>query len=148
MKCFKAWVYQRGGVQSHELRAGIEAIVTFIQAHGSSRFIDLDEEDNEFKRPVRDCVGTKRKTLEKGIEYRFYKEMFRSEVGKGKSLEAALKYLREKGVLLCTPGKLTKLVKEKGKAQRRYVFSGEILSLAIDADPLPDTATQEGEYEV
>lgn len=150
LKCFKAWVGQRGGVQSHELKAGIEAIVTFIQAHGSSRFIDLDEEDNETKRPVRDCVGTKRHTYERGIEYRFYTAMFVKEVAKGKNLNPALKYLRDKGVLLCEKNttKLTKKVTESGKSQRRYVFTGEILSFSMKAEALPDSPSQQGEYEI
>jgi putative DNA primase/helicase len=44
---FKGWIAARGGVGASESRAAVDAMRQFIQAHGKSRFIRMDDEDVE-----------------------------------------------------------------------------------------------------
>lgn len=125
-KCFDAWVAQRGGVTSQELKDGLSQIRSFIQAHGASRFEDADAEHDQ---RIINRVGFKRKVYGQ-TRYHIYPDQFRREVCEGRDLTQALTYLRERGVLLPeNGGRFTRSVRTSGGKSKMYVFTDAIMTI-------------------
>lgn len=68
--CFEAWLKERGHKGSAEIYGGVEAVRSFLQAHGPARFIPAWEEQELTRIPVpqREVCGFRRQT-EAGWEY-------------------------------------------------------------------------------
>ena len=76
--CFEAWMKERGHKGAAEIHDGVEAVRSFLQAHGLARFVPAwKEEEQELNRmpiPQREICGFRKQT-EDGWEY------FISDVG-------------------------------------------------------------------
>lgn len=124
-RLFKLWVAARGGLGASESRAAVDAMRQFIQAHGKSRFIRLDEADtesNSFR--VQFAAGYFSK-----IKGRFYlSDAGWQEALAGLERRAAAEALFAAGFLLKGPdGKTKRAERIDGKTRRVFVIREEIL---------------------
>ena len=102
--CFKAWLVNRGGTQSQERIQALKQVKTFIEAHGESRFTNLDEDG--MKPRTINRVGYSKQIYDDTIYY-FFAESFKKEVCKGIDHKVVLAVLKEKGALIHEHGRLT-----------------------------------------
>jgi putative DNA primase/helicase len=93
--CFDAWLERRGGSGSQEQTAALAQVHYFIEAHGESRFTDLDSNSD---RNIVNRAGFRRRT-EAGIEYLVLPEVFKREVCAGFDYRLVARVLRDKGML-------------------------------------------------
>lgn len=77
--CFKAWLNERGGSGSHEAQEGINAILSFIETHGASRFQDAD---NAIEK-INNRAGFKRTPDIGDTEYLVFPNVFKKEILSG-----------------------------------------------------------------
>jgi len=98
--CFGAWIAARGGAGAHDVLHGLEAIQSFVQAHGASRFEAMG---GEARVPARDRAGFVKD--EGGCrEYMIFKETLEGEVLRGsKNLKAIVKAAAERGLMVLDP---------------------------------------------
>ncbi len=125
--CFQAWLDQRGGTGPAEVRAGLEQVRRFFQAHGASRFEPWQGADKE--RPITNRAGFIRHGDE-GRELFIFPETFRAEVAAGFDAKALVKELVALGLLLPAPdGKPASphRVPALGRPVRLYRFSPAVL---------------------
>ncbi|MCP1214624.1 DUF927 domain-containing protein [Acetobacter orientalis] len=131
--CFESWLSERGGTQAAEDREAIEQVRAFIEAHGESRFTNLNRADEGgLHSRTNNRAGYRR--VEDGPddgrwEYLIFPEAWRKEVCKGLDAKRAAKVLYEAGHLTAgDPGRTTKSVRipEEG-LKRFYVLRNSIL---------------------
>jgi len=77
--CFQAWVDQRGGIGAAEMTAGLEHVRHFFQAHGASRFENLDSDD---KRTVLNRAGYLHRINGESV-FLVFPEVFQKEICAG-----------------------------------------------------------------
>lgn len=102
--CFQAWIDQRGGTGSGEIAAGIEQVRRFFQAHGASRFEELDTTET---RIVSNRAGYSRFNSDEDL-FLVFTEAFQREVCAGFNHKTIAKELIRLGHLKADPGRLTK----------------------------------------
>lgn len=125
--CFNAWLDQRGGTGPAEVKAGLEQVRRFFQAHGASRFEPWQGADQA--RPVINRAGFIRQSDE-GRELCIFPATFRDEVAAGFDAKALVKELMALGLLLPGPdGKPASLhrVPALGNPVKLYRFSPAVL---------------------
>ena len=106
---FQSWVIKRGGNDSHEITEVTNHISSFINQHGSSRFESpWSKKDNAPDQYAQQNITTDQKTHNRAgyrkfenevWNYYFFKEVFRSEILKGKNEKYFLKELVKKNVI-------------------------------------------------
>jgi uncharacterized protein (DUF927 family) len=128
--CFAAWLANRGGVESSEVREGIRAVQAFLSAHMSSRFLAAWEDNTTDK--ITNLAGFRRKNESaEGSSWDFYiTAQAWPEVAPGFDPKALAVVLAERGLLLL-PEKgphRAKLLRIPGHGQRRvYHVPAKIL---------------------
>lgn len=126
-KYFQAWLEQRGGTGPAEVRAGLEQVRRFFQAHGASRLEPWQGADQA--RPIINRAGFIRQSDE-GRELFIFPETFRAEVAAGFDAKALVKELVAMGLLMPGPdGKPASLhrVPALGRPVKLYRFAPAVL---------------------
>jgi uncharacterized protein (DUF927 family) len=125
-KCFKDWIYERGGIEAAEAREAIVKVQEFIMCHGASRFENPDGSGER----LNNRAGYRKQTGE-SIEYWIEPGIFRKEICAGGHPKMVCCHLLERGhLILGEHGKHSKvqyLSKEKTRA-RFYTVKSTILS--------------------
>ncbi len=99
--CFQAWIEERGGTGSYEAEEAIKQVQAFIEAHHSSRFEAMGEENSEpSKDKIMNQAGYKRKTAEGSYEFLIFPQSFDKEICKGIDPNIVKKTLAEQGLLI------------------------------------------------
>jgi uncharacterized protein (DUF927 family) len=151
---FEAWLSERGGSASHETRQAVSRVRHFLEAHGDSRFEDLDpplvrtssegegEGDPIKRRPVLYRAGYRRG---EGDERRWLvlPEVFTQEICAGMNpTEAARTLAQGKMLVPGADGKFTRSEWVHGKTQRVYVLTPSVFEGwgedDGDSDPVVD----------
>lgn len=119
--CFAAWMEQRGGAGNQERVAIMAQVRAFFEAHGESRFTDLDVSD---KKDTINRAGFRRKNGD-GWEYLVLPEAFKRDICQGYDPKAVIKQLRESGwIVPDADGKAQKREPLPGMGRTRcYLFS-------------------------
>ena len=134
LELFKAWLAARGGAAPAEIKQMIEQVRVFIEAHGNSRFDDLDppprrsafSEGPPERPPVRDRAGYRKG---EGEERRWYvlPEVWRKEICAGFDPREVTKNLAKLNMLeLGESGKQSQVVRISKMTQRVYVLTPAI----------------------
>lgn len=124
VKCFQAWLGERGGTEAAEVTNGMAQVRRFFQEHGSSRFEDMDEESRRVygKRAgvIREVDGVK--------AFCVFPEVFSKEVCSGFNLKMICNKLKKDGVLLPGKEQNTRNVRiGKDNQAKMYVVSFKVL---------------------
>lgn len=124
-RLLKEWISARGGIEPAEVTAGIAAVRTFIDAHGSSRVNDHRHVDGA---TIQNCVGF----IRRGDGERtwcFYPDAWRNEVLAGHDAGRIAAIMLARGMLQPGPdGKATRSERPGTgeKARRVYVVTAAI----------------------
>jgi len=121
--CFRAWLAQRGGIGAAEVTAGLEQVRRFFQAHGASRFEDLDADD---KRAVINRAGYRRRENGEAV-FLVFPEAFRQEVCAGFNVNTLCAELKRAEVLLAENGRHTRNVRTPDGQRKMFVLTSAIL---------------------
>lgn len=126
LKCFNAWLKEKGGVGDLEEKQLMHQARAFFEAHVSGRFQDVDakqEEDQEPKQEqkINNLAGYKR-LVDNEIVYYVTTSAFKDEICKGFNRNYAIEVFKKKGVLTDYMQKHT----PHGN-KRVYVFSGKAI---------------------
>jgi len=124
LACFNAWLMERGGAGAAEAQTAIARVRAFIEAHGSSRFEDVDGGGNQ---KVINRVGF-RQRAEGQTRYCIFSEAFKREVIPGMNPKAACAALADAGFLSHETGRHTHNVRTPDGMRRCYVVTSDILS--------------------
>jgi uncharacterized protein (DUF927 family) len=122
---FDYWLDARGGVIPYEARRAVAQVRHFIEAHGDSRFEDLDLPPDLDRKPVLNRAGFREG---KGENRRWYvpPEVWRQQVCDGIDAHDVAKTLADLGMLEPGADKLAKPKKVGGKTQRFYTLKPDI----------------------
>jgi uncharacterized protein (DUF927 family) len=90
--CMESWIVNRGGTGAADVYCGIEALRSFIETHGSSRFQDIACPDAV----IRDRAGFKERDQD-GWAYYVFPNTFRSEICRGNDARAIARELIRRG---------------------------------------------------
>jgi uncharacterized protein (DUF927 family) len=123
---FDRWLEARGGVISYEARRAVARARHFIEAHGDSRFDDLDLQFDADRRPMANRAGFREGKGENRRRYA-YPEVWPTEICVGLDAHDVAKTLADLGMLEPGADKLAKAKKVGGKAQRFYALTPRIL---------------------
>ena len=118
------WLGQRGGTEPAEVLRGIERVRAFIARHGSNRFADWNQPDEN----VRDRAGFRRRDGQ-GRSYLFFPDAFR-EACDGLDPSVVARALADRGMLEAGSDKLSKHVRVPvtKEPQRFYVVTPKLLA--------------------
>lgn len=94
---FRDWLKGRGGLGSAEDRDAIAKVRAYLEMHGSSRFEPLEDEDETLR--INNRAGFWRESADKGREYLFLPETWKTDVCAGMDASRVTKVLAEKGFL-------------------------------------------------
>jgi len=123
-KCFDAWLAARGGAGNQEDQQAIEQVVSFIEAHGESRFSEWTSREREPRTFNR--AGYK-KTLPNGdTEFYIFSNTFRNEICKGFSSSRVAELCIKKGLLKPDSQRSpshSRALPDSTKKQRVYIFT-------------------------
>ncbi len=123
-KCFTAWLEAFGGCGNREERAILEQVRAFFEAHGASRFEDMNAKEQR----IPNRAGVIRHTADGTPEYLVFPEAFKREVCQGFDQKAATQALMSAGWI--TPGndgKASQKPRIAGMGPTRcYVFNGKM----------------------
>jgi putative DNA primase/helicase len=140
MKCYSAWLQNRGTEGSLEIKHGVEQVVKFFEQHSSTRFALINAMNNQAgdvsindAEKVISRAGYRRKDKEAKYEYLVFPAVFREEICKGYDARTILRELAKRGLLHTeSDGRLDKNIRlpveEGSKPKRMYHFSSSILS--------------------
>jgi uncharacterized protein (DUF927 family) len=134
VRCFRAWLDQRGGVESAEETEGVSAVRRFIEAHGNSRFepmgdlIPRNSHGDLMEPRIVNRAGFRRTDGDNGVEFLVLPEVWKSEVCAGLDAGAVAKTLHKRGMLIGQGGKMQGVARLPGfkNAVRVYVLSGAL----------------------
>ena len=124
--CFQSWLDNRGGVDNQERSAFLAQVQAFFEAHGASRFEDMNGAEHR----IVNRVGFRQNTITGQYEYFVLPEMFRREICQGYDARWAAKLFIDAGMLQTS---------SEGKPQIAYRLPGEGLKKCyrfIRTDPL------------
>jgi putative DNA primase/helicase len=98
--CFAAWIQNRGGTGAHDVGSGIDAVRSFLELNGPSRFEDVKE--SAAGRPVYNRAGFRERVRtdddDQFVHY-IYQDVFKNEVCKGYDYSGVAKELAARGHL-------------------------------------------------
>lgn len=104
--CFKEWLEQRGGIGAAEDMKILAQVQLFIEQHGQSRFMPIDNPDAYCP----NMAGFREKADNgEGYVYYCYPEVFKTEIVKGYSPRQAVEALAKAGWLKKDAGRSTRL---------------------------------------
>ena len=135
--CFQAWLDRRGGSGDRENQLALRQVQAFIEAHGTSRFEPVWDDDYQ-RSDVRiiNRVGFRKKDACGDWTYYILPESWRGEVCKGFDARIVAETLRDQGMLDGEVGKTSKVVRIHNVGKMRvYVLSPRILAGFDDARP-------------
>jgi putative DNA primase/helicase len=116
--CFEAWLRERGHTGAAEVEGGIEAVRSFLEAHGMARFVPAWEEDQN-RYPPQDVCGFRKKVGE-GWEF-YVNDSGWAEMCSGFAPKTVAKALVDKGVLIAdSDGRVKKSVRVPDHGKKRY----------------------------
>ena len=136
-RCFEGWLDDRGTTGSLEDAEAIAHVRAYIQQNPSQFFkanTAGDQFDDDLDIPIHNRVGFVRNG-EKGREYCFFVERWKSEVCKGRNHRMVARILLAQKMLLAEPNRLNKVVKLNNKPYRVFVVKGQILQEADETLP-------------
>lgn len=124
VKCFHAWLGERGGTEAAEVTNGLAQVRRFFQEYGNTRFEDLEDENHKVygKRAgfIRELDGAR--------VFCVFPEVFRKEVCSGFNVKMICKELKKAGILNPGKGQDTKNVRCGAYGQdKKYVVNFNIL---------------------
>lgn len=90
--CFRAWLANRGGAGSQEVREALSQVRHFLESHGEGRFTDLDGTTD---RVTANRAGFRRKGDGGRTEYFISREVFQREVCVGLDHKFVARTLRD-----------------------------------------------------
>jgi len=124
LKCFNAWLKEKGGVGDLEEKQLMNQARAFFEAHVSSRFQDVDKNIGLFnqEQKVNNLAGYKKLIDNDEVIYYVTTSAFKDEICKGFNRNYAIDVFKKKGVLLEYMQKHT----PHGN-KRVYVFSGKAI---------------------
>lgn len=96
--CFAGWREQRGTDGSFERHEGVQAVLSFLESHGPSRFEAYWEGGDE-RYPIRNRAGYRRRNPDGGWDYLVFPSIFKGEVMKGHDCRTVLAELERLGIL-------------------------------------------------
>lgn len=97
--CFKSWLRARGGVDSHEVQEGINALLQYLERHGNSRFQILGKSEETVV--VHNRTGFKRQSTDDKWMYFITPETFRADVlGGSKNTKDVIKAAVAEGLII------------------------------------------------
>lgn len=115
--CFNEWLEQRGGTGPAEEMAILNQVRLFIEQHGNSRFMPVDNPDAYCP----NSAGFREEdTKEGGYVFYCWPEVFRAEIIKGHSQKRAVEVLVKAGWLKLDGGRSTRQKKIRGRGNKRY----------------------------
>ena len=135
VRCFKDWLQGRGSAGDSEIEHGIQQVIAFIGAHGSSRFEDAWS--SGFPEKIINRVGFRKREGPNGEwQYMVLPEAWRTEVCKGfNAAEIAREMVKRKMLVPDSGGKTSKSVKVKGHGKvRLYVLADNIIDAVTFQD--------------
>lgn len=94
--CFRAWLEQRGTLGNQERSIILEQVQAFFEAHGASRFEDMQQVNSQ---RIAHRIGFKRINRNNEYEYLVLPEMFRREICAGLDPKFVAQVLVEAGML-------------------------------------------------
>jgi putative DNA primase/helicase len=119
------WIEGRGGVEPAEARQSIEAVRLIIEAHGESRFEQIEGESEA--RPVNNRLGWRRGEGP-DREWLIPPEIWKSEICAGLDPKAVARALGERGMLQKASDGWQCVVKIDGTARRVFVVLSTIFA--------------------
>jgi uncharacterized protein (DUF927 family) len=129
--CFRAWLDQRGGVEPAEAQYAIARVRHFIEAHGQSRFVEIDA-DTPNPRLVINRAGFRQGAGEKE-EWWFLPETWREEVCNGLDPTQTARVLADRDMLMRGRDGFQCVRRIGGRSMRIYVVTSKILAGEADA---------------
>lgn len=110
--CFRAWIEERGGTESHETRTHVERVRHFLEQNAKSRFEHLkggsDGDDDEKAPLIRDRAGFRVSEHGNDDVYCISPEVWRKDVCVGLDPKRVAETLNKKGMLNRSKGRLQK----------------------------------------
>jgi uncharacterized protein (DUF927 family) len=100
-RMFQEWLRNRGIIGPSDANAGVQAVLSFIEKYGDSRFQTSRHET------IRDRAGFVRRIDGVPYSYYFFPKVFKEEVCKGCSWQDTLKELERRGYLEREPLNMT-----------------------------------------
>ena len=130
-KCFQSWLNERGGSKDAEAIRAVSQVRAFLEAHGESRFTDLDAPTES--RRLHNRAGYLRQSDDGGSEWLILKEVFKRQVCQGFDPKHVAKVLKQMGFLVAdTTGSSTYPVRLPSLGQVRvYRIKSSILGRTI-----------------
>jgi putative DNA primase/helicase len=122
---FDRWLEARGGVIPYEARRAVAQVRHFLEAHGDSRFEDLDLPPDPDRKPVINRAGFREGKGENRCWY-VPPEIWRQQICEGLDAHDVAQTLVDLGMLVPGADKLAKPKKVGGKTQRFYTLKPEI----------------------
>jgi uncharacterized protein (DUF927 family) len=123
-RCFKAWLSGRQGIGPAEIEEAVRSVMTFLEAHGSSRFEPFEEAEGRPQRTF-NRVGWRKKIPEDqwgkvDAYWEFYAtaDGLREMIG-GADFAAARRALVERGILIGSPDGAAKAVRVPGQGTKK-----------------------------
>jgi putative DNA primase/helicase len=121
------WIEERGGAEPAEVRQAIEQVRLVIEAHGESRFQNVDDRDPD-ARPVNNRLGWRKGSGDER-EWWVLPASWKAEVCNGLDPQRVARVLADRRMLRLQPsGELQCAVKIYGKAAKAYVVTTVILA--------------------
>jgi uncharacterized protein (DUF927 family) len=124
--CFRAWLDRRGGIEPAEAREMIAGVRHFIEAHGESRFADLNAALLN-SRPVVNRTGFRQGSGE-AEEWWCLPETWKEEVCAGLDPTQTARVLAERGMLIPGSDGFTTVKRVWGRPTRVYVVTAKIFA--------------------
>jgi uncharacterized protein (DUF927 family) len=125
-----AWIDQRGTLGDHDIEAGIQQVIAYVEAHGGSRFEELPAV-GEWEATVSNRVGFRRFDPQSTAwNYYVLPNAFRTELAKGFNPKDVTAAMVKRGLIL--PGKdKNSQVLRMGRhgAMRVYVLKPGIINV-------------------
>ena len=118
-RCFRDWLDARGGTGAAEVTAGLAQVRAFLEAHGSSRFEDLDGGENQ---RIVNRAGYRQK-VDGQTRYCIFPEAFKREVCAGLNEKTVCAALLKCGALLPDGGRNTRVVRTPDGLKRFYIIT-------------------------
>ncbi len=123
-RCFRDWLVARGGTDAAEVTAGLAQVRAFLEAHGSSRFEDLDGGENQ---RIVNRAGYRQK-VDGQTRYCIFPEAFKREVCAGLNEKTVCAALLKCGALLPDGGRNTRVVRTPDGLKRFYIITPAVFA--------------------
>jgi putative DNA primase/helicase len=149
LKCFQAWLRERGGVGSYETSEALTQVRRYLEVYGDSRFVeistfDADEVDNPNRLTLMRS-GFRKRGEDGHTEFYALPGAFGTDVCSGLNPRQVAKALKDAGHLIPGPnGKLQRTMRLPGLGTSKvYHLRSTLLSGSSDAanEELPSSVT-------